>query len=447
MRKWLLVFTLLVFLGLTSGFEASMQPLKRQATPESPAVFQLTVRNTGNTVERLNLNYDFTQSGWLYFEGSRTVQPGEEQVLNVTIAPDSDAIQQSYGFTVYVSSSNSNQSLTFSDYMNVQRKNELNVKDFTISETSLRPGDSVTGSMTVQNLAPRIISEYRFRSSFSGMGKTSEGIAIAPAALKTYSFSYTTPENAAPGEKNFTITLKYRGTNQTSYKNISIQEIRNITEIRTSEDNVLYRTGKLVLQNEGNSNVTVTENITLPSYLEAVTDFSPEPQRLETQGDSSVYFWTFELQPGEKQSVEYSVNIWMPLALASAILAGILVLRRITGNLKITKQVEKKEGGDSLKVSISLENNTDTLKEQIKVKDFVPNVADLNEDFHMTEPDIKRTTDGVELEWTIEDFKPGEERVIQYEVEPKVEIEEGLDLPAAEIRDSDNIKVAESSKK
>ena len=447
MRKWLLVFTFLVFLGLTSGFEASMQPSKRQATPESPAIFQLTVENTGNTVERLNLNYDFTQSGWLYFEGPKTVQPGEKQVLNVTIDPDSDAIQQSYGFTVYVSSSNSNRSLTFSDYMNVQRKNELNVKDFTISETNLKPGDSVTGSMTVQNLAPRIISEYGFRSSFSGMEKTSEGIAIAPAALKTYSFSYKTPEDAYPGERNFTITMDYRGTNQTSYRNITIDEVRNVTETRNSEDNILYRSGELILRNNGNSNVTVTENITLPSYLDAVTEFDPEPRRSTTQGDSSVYYWTFDLQPEETQPVEYSVNVWMPLALASAILAGILILRRITGNLKITKKVEKKDSEDTLKVSISLENNTDTLKEQIKVKDFVPNVADLNEDFHMTEPDIKRTTDGVELEWSVKDFKPGEERVIQYEVEPKVEIEEGLDLPRAEIRDSDNLKVAESKKK
>ena len=446
MRKWLLVLTLMVFLGLTSGFEASMQPLKRQATPESPAVFQLTVENTGNTVERLNLNYDFTQSGWLYFEGSRTVQPGEKQVLNVTIAPDSDAIQQSYGFTIYVSSLNSNQSSTFSDYMNVQRKNELNVKDFTVLETSLKPGESVTGSMTVQNLAARIISDYSFESSFSGMQKTTQGIAIAPAALKTYSFSYNVPEESPPGERNFTITLKYRGNNQTSYRNITVQEVRNVTETRTSEDNVLYRTGKLVLRNNGNSNVTVTENITLPSYLEAVTDFNPEPDHVETEGESSAYMWTFELRPGDEKSVDYSVNIWMPLALAAAILAGILVLRRITGNMKITKQVEKKDGGESLKVSITLENNTDTLKDEIKVKDFVPNVADLNEDFQMTKPEVKRTTDGVELEWSVQDFKPGEERVIQYEVSPKVEIEEGLDLPPAEIRDSDNLVVAESEK-
>jgi hypothetical protein len=39
----------------------------------------------------------------------------------------------------------------------------------------------------------------------------------------------------------------------------------------------------------------------------------------------------------------------------------------------------------------------------------------------------------VELSWSLEDLKPGETRIITYEVTDKVEVEDGLDLPSAKI--------------
>lgn len=433
MKKWLLALTLLTFLGMATGFQASMEPLNRQATPEDPAVFQITIENTGTVDRRFTLDYSFRNVGWIYFDTSRTIPAGETERINVTIDPDEDAIQQSYSFTIYVQDTLSGNSTSFTDYMSVERQYELNVKDFTVDKSSYMPGEEVTGTMTVQNLAPKIIDNYSLYSSFSGENKTQEGIAIAPGALKTYSFTHSIPEEAYPGQRNFSITLDYESRQQIRYSNINVKEIRNVSRTTEREDKVLYETGEIRVENLGNSNVTLTENLTFPTYLSSILSFETEPDDTEETSSSITYIWNLDLQPGESVVLEYRIDYWMPLAIAALILIGVVALRRLSGSVEITKKVEEVEG-DKLKISIELVNNSEKIQEGLKVKDFVPNVAQLDEEFHMTRPDTKRTTDGVELEWSVDDFKPGEERVIQYEIEPKVEVEGGIDLESAELR-------------
>lgn len=433
MRKWLLALAFLTFIGMVTGFQVSMEPLNRQATPEDPAVFQVTIENTGDSDRRFTLDYSFRNVGWIYFDTSRLVPAGETERINVTIDPDEDAIQQSYSFTIHVTDAVSGNSTSLSDYMSVERQYELNVKDFTVDGSSYRPGEDVTGTMTVQNLAPRIIDNYGLSSSFLGENKTQEGIAIAPGALKTYSFTHSIPEEAYPGTRNFSITLDYESRTQSRYKNITVEEIRNISRTEDREDRVLYETGYVRLENSGNSNVTITENMTFPTYLSSIISFDPQPDDTQETGSSITYIWNFDLRPGETGAAEYRIDYWMPLVIAALILLGVVALRKLSGSVEITKKVEEVEG-DKLKVSIELVNNSEKIMDGLKVKDFVPNVAQLDEDFQMTKPDTKRTTDGVELEWNIDDFKPGEERVIQYEVEPKVEVEGGIDLKSAELR-------------
>jgi hypothetical protein len=182
-----------------------------------------------------------------------------------------------------------------------------------------------------------------------------------------------------------------------------------------------------------------------PVYLDSILSFEPEPEARESGESQITYSWSFMLQPGEEKEITYSINYWMPLTIAAAILIGILLLRRLSGSVKMIKKVEE-VGDEKLKISIELFNNSEKIQDGLTIRDFVPNVAKLDEDFQMTKPDTKRTTDGIELEWSVDDFKPGEERVIQYEIEPKVEIEGGMELESAKlIKDGETI--GESSRK
>ncbi|MFB6241770.1 MAG: hypothetical protein ABEJ36_03120 [Candidatus Nanosalina sp.] len=433
MKKLSLALVLLILLGTVAGFEASIDPVKRQATPQNPAIFQIEIKNTADTSETFSLNYEFTRSGWIYFDTSVTIAAGETEKVNVTINPGEDAIQQSYRFTIFVSrNGGSSDFKSLTDYTVVERQYEINIKEFTVDKTSYRPGEKLKGSITVQNIAPQIISDYRLYSSFINKSKVKKGIAFAPGALKTYDFSYIIPEDAAPGERNFSITLEYEDRKQTRSTGILVEKVRNITRKRFKNDRVLYTTGRFLISNEGNTEVKLHENMTFPAYLDAVLTFEPEPDSKFSQGSATVYSWKFTLEPEENMVIHYRVNYWIPLTIAAVILLSVVALRKLSGSVRIIKKVEEMEEG-KLKISIELKNNSEHLQDDLKVRDFVPNVAELDEDFEMTRPDTKRTTDGIELEWDLDNFKPGEERVIQYEIEPKVEVEGGLEVGSAEL--------------
>lgn len=445
MRKWLLALSILAILGTVTGFEATMQPVERQATPENPALFQVTVTNTGDQAERYSVSDQFSKTGWVYYRKPKTLQPGETAVFNITINPGNDAIQQSHSFKIYVTGSVSGNTTTFTDYMSVKREHRINVKDFTVNGESFRPGETVETSITVQNLVAEILSDYRFTSTFNGEQKNQEGEPFAPGALKTYNFNHEIPLDSPPGNETLNLSMSHEGSVQSRTVNISIQEVRNVTRKSSEKDRVLYTSGNLVIGNYGNSPVNLTENMSFKSYLDPILILDPDPDTVKDSDSRKTYVWNIELQPGETQEIGYRVNYWMPLGLAAAILLGILVLRNLTGNVKLTKKVEEKENGE-LKVSIEIVNRSNQPKNSINIKDFVPNVADLDEDFDMAKPDLKKTTDGVEMEWSLEDFKPGEKRVIHYRVTPKVEIEDGIELPSAELVE-DGRTVSKSTRK
>ncbi|MFB6116570.1 MAG: hypothetical protein ABEK10_03590 [Candidatus Nanosalina sp.] len=432
MKKLALVPAILAMLACTTAFTASMTSVKPTASPGSPAIFHIQVQNNASHPQRYSLSHEFSKNGWLYYETSKTINPGQKKIFNVTVTPGDTAIQQSYNLAMTVTQVSTEEMKTFSDLIKVQRQNLINVKNVNFSKTSVKPGRTVRTSITVQNLASRIISDYRVSSSMGGTLREASGIPFAPGALKTYTFSYRFPEKTPPGNRTLKIWVEYSGNYQNFSETVKVEEIRNITRSSEETNRGLYVSGSVTVENNGNSEVNISEKMSFPEYIDPILDFSKEPSETTENGSETVYYWRQVIDPGEKLRISYEVHYWMPLALAVVITLAIILLRKITGNVKITKTSKKIEN-DRKKISIEIENRSSSAKGVIKIQDFVPNVFNLDEDFEMTRPELRRTTDGVELEWNLEDFKPGEKRVITYEVEQKVEVEEGVDLPPAEI--------------
>lgn len=431
MRKLVLILTLSLLATTASAFSASINPVKTQASPDSPALFQIEVQNNGTETKQYGLSHGFSRSGWVYYNSFKQVQPGETGTFNISVSPGESALQQSYSINFYVTERGTGERRTFSDVVRVQRENLINVKDVEYSSTSIDPGKSVKASITVQNLASSILSDYNITSNMDGDLKTAQGVAFAPGALKTYSFDYVIPEDARPGNRTLDISVNYRGSNQTFSRTLQVREVRNVTRQAEEVNRGLYIAGSVNIANHGNSDVNVSESLRFPGYVEPILSFSEEPSESVENGSATVYTWNSILQPGEEVTIEYDVNYWTPLFLAAVILVGIVLIKNLTGNIVISKTREETE--DGVKVSIEIENRSSNAKDVVEIEDFVPNVVDLDEDFEMTKPDLKRTTDGIELEWSLEDFKPGETRVITYRLREKVEVEGGVDLPPAKI--------------
>ena len=431
MRKAFLILALLGMIFTASAFTASIEPVDREASPGEQAVFNVSVFNNASEDRRFVLDYEFSRSGWIYFDNSKTIPAGESEDFRVTISPGEEALQQSYSFKIFVTDFKTDETKIVSDYMRVNRDYRMNVQDYDLGKDSYRPGEKVEASVTVQNILPRIIDDYNISSSFNGEEKVAETDPLAPTALKTYSFEYDLSDKASPGSRNISIKLTQDGSERIFSKLVNVEEIKSINRTEDIEDKVLVVTGSMSITNNGNSPVNLSENITFPSYLDPILELDPDPNETVEGDGENTYVWNFQLQPGEQMNFAYRVDYWIPLALAAIIITGLAVLGRISGSFKLDKKIEETDEG--LKVSIEIINDTEGFKPQVTIRDFVPNVANLQEEFEMARPELRKTTDGTEMEWTLEDFKPGEKRVIQYVVNPKVEIDEGLDLPAARV--------------
>lgn len=431
MRKALLILALLGMIFTASAFTASIEPVDREASPGEQAVFNISVFNNASEERRFVLDYEFSRSGWVYFDNSKRIPAGQSRDFRVTISPGEEALQQSYSFKIFVTDFKTDETKIVSDYMRVNRDYRMNVQDFSVEKDSYRPGEKLEASITVQNILPRIVDNYNISSSFNGDEKVAETDPLAPTALKTYSFEYDLSDKASPGSRNLSIKLTQDGSERTFSQLVGVEEIRKINRTEDIEDKVLVVTGSMSITNNGNSPVNLSENITFPSYLDPILELGPNPNETVEGDGENTYVWNFRLQPGEQIEFTYRVDYWIPLALAAIIITGLAVLGRISGSFKLDKKIEEIDEG--LKVSIEIINDTEGFKSQVTIRDFVPNVANLQEEFEMVRPELRKTTDGTEMEWTLEDFKPGEKRVIQYVVNPKVEIDEGLDLPAARV--------------
>lgn len=443
MRKALLLISLLAIAGTTLAYTASMDSIKTSAAPDSPARFQIEVQNNGSEPQRYKLGHKFSKSGWVYYESYKNIQPSNSTKFNITVTPGKEAIQNSYNINFYVTEQSSGVVKGFSDVLEVERQNLINVKDVQYSKTEFNPGESVEISITLQNLASEILSDYRIKSSLEGAVRETVGDPFAPGALKTYSFNYVIPEDAAPGNRTVGTSLSFRDNFQNFSNEIRIKEIRNITRTTSEINKGLYIRGEVRIKNNGNDKRELVENMTFPTYIDPILSFNHRPSEVSDDDSKRTYIWKTEVGPGDQFKLTYEVNYWMPLLLAISIVLGLFLLRKLTGNVRITKEVEEIDG-NKRKVSLEIKNHSSNSKEIIEVEDFIPNVMSLDEDFKMTEPDIKKTTDGIKLKWGLEDFKPGESRVITYKTKEKVKVEGGVDLPPAKIVE-DGKKVSSSN--
>ena len=425
--KKVVLFLVLVSLLLTGvAFQASMEPVEREASVDDQAVFNVNVVNNHSEERRFTLDYEFSRQSWIYFETSKTIPPGESRDFRVTFSPGEDALEGSYSFKIFVRDFESRETKVVSDVMRVNRDYNLNVQQHSFSSERADPGDTVEASVTVQNILPRIVGDYSITSSFGDETRNSDTEPLAPGSVKTYDFKYDISEEASPETRNLSLEV-VQGDERRFYSQlVDINEIVDVRRNESFEDKVITVSGTRTVSNNGNSPQNISENVSFASYLEPVLTLDPEPDNV-IEGNENTYVWTTVLQPGESFTASYTVNYWIPLVLALIIIIGIFILGRLTGNVEVFKETE--ETAEGLKVSIKVLNNTQNYRPEITVRDFVPNVAEIKEEFDMLEPEIRKTTDGTKMEWTLEDFRPGEERVIQYIVDPKLEVEDGIGLP------------------
>ena len=434
MRKALLIgVSLIVFLGLGTGFEVTVNQVEGTATTDQPGEFQIQVENTGNSEDSYRLNIlDYHRSQWYNYDTRLTVEPGETDFFNVQINPGSEAVQDRYSADFSVRESSTDTLFRDSFNFRVTRDRELNLETFSLSHDEAEPGDSVEASATVRNVAPSTLEDPEI--IFSGLETTvtSDLGPITGGGTRSVTESFEVDGFESPGEKEIVLEVGDRSYTET----FEVMETGNVSENVETENRVFVVNNIYRFENTGNTPANHSFEVDIPSYLEPVT-YAPEAEVTDGSSGQKTLTWRNSLEPGESVTVESRTDYWIPITGLAVLLGSFLLLRKITSSVSVVKTVEERESENI--VTLEVENSSSKTYDDVLLEDYVPNIASVNSSFDMASPEVVDEEHGTKLKWWITDLGPGDQRIFKYTLRPKVEVEEGITLDPAELKDGDEI--------
>lgn len=438
MRKASIFLLIFAFSASVAAFPASIEVLDKSASPDNSATFDVNINNNLSTDATFRVNTFSPKPSWVYVEQSKNLEPGENTTFKVTVTPDEYAVDQTYSLTVYARSSATDYSRTMKTSFNVDRDRQLILEDFNLNKTDYTPGEQVNGNIKIRSISSQVLRDYRAEIGYDEKSTSVSSSPILPGGTREISFVLPTDREAVPDTKQVKADLLLdQEVVESSSKNFTIGEVREVSHNSSETNDLVSITGTETVRNEGNTPINYTVNKTISSYLTPITGFNRVPTSERSQGSFTVYSWEQQLQPGEEFTVVRNTNYWVP-AVALVALVGILAgIKKLRNSVKLNKTAKKTAQG--LKVSIEVENISDRKFRNVEVKDFVPDIADVDKKFEMARPTMRMTNEGTKLSWSIEELEPGDQIVLQYTLRPKVEVEGGIDLPGVEIFEGEEL--------
>jgi len=420
---------LLLSMGLVSAIDldVSAKPIQNSAIMDldEPAVFELTIRNLGESDEfeiYSLIGIDISP------ESAFAIGAGETRKIQIKAMPQGP-ISSKKGF------------LTF-EYKIKNSQSELQAERLTINIIEL--GDAL--SVTSENINPeseKVVVEVKnkisydfedlkikinsvffdFEESFSldGLETKEFEIELDNEKLKTLV--------AGPYLLNSLVEVKDVSTNIESMINFLQQEGIKSSEI--SEGFFIKRT-EIIKTNVGNVVEAVEINAQKNIFSYLFTTFNIVPGEVERDGFRMNYVWRKEIVPNEELKVIIKTNWFYPIIIVLFIIVLFWLIRKsVETNLILRKKVSfvKTRGGE-FALRISLIAKAKKFIERICVVDKLPPLVNLYERYGAIAPD-KVDLKNRRMEWNIESLNKGEERIFSYIIYSKIGIVGRFELPIA----------------
>ncbi|MFB6192632.1 MAG: hypothetical protein ABEK00_00090 [Candidatus Nanohaloarchaea archaeon] len=442
MRKFLFLFAFISMISLTTAFPASLEVVDRSASPSDPAHFQVNIQNNFSSEQSFRLSIQAGNLDWFFNDGPVTLQPSETGTINVTVTPPVNSFQHNWQFDFRIWRTGTNDFEALSGYYHVSRHADLEVRNISIDNSSLRPGTATSVKVWIRNLGSETLDNYSIHVNYLNRSTEREGETLLPGTpqripeTEKYQLKVEAPEKIPPGNHTVEVNVRHRGKIvRTEKVSIRIESVKKIFRNCTTEKGLLSLSREFYAENNGNVNSTTTFKVRAPLYATPFVSYSRKPDSETVNQSSKIYTWNTTLAPGEKAQVTYSVNYWPPVAIIIVLSGALLLVWRLREDVDISKEAFALE--DGVKVRLTVKNRSGEKTGEVKVADFIPDIASVSRDFDMARPEVFETGEGTELEWFIEGLEPGEERVLEYTVKPRIEVEEGITLEPAEVRKDD----------
>lgn len=419
------VLLVLSIVSVSAALEIEKKPVNDVVILEfsDPAIFTLTLRNTGST-ESFEI-YSLVGVEILPKEPF-TIPSGETKTIDIMVNPLDKTKKRSFTFVYKIKGKNSGiQEDTLSvDLVGLKDALEIGVYD-------IHP-ESEQATLYIKNKVNFNFPEIKasFNSAFFNTEKT---FSLSPLEKKEF---------VVPIDKEKIKTLvagKYILSGNVEIKGVeeNIEGDINFIEksgIKTTESisGIIFREKIIEKENIGNLPSIAEAKTTKDIISRLFTSFNVYPDKSERKNIFVYYSWVKELRPGDKLQITIKTNYLYPLIILIVIVLGAyLIYRYSLSNLSLKKRVTfvKTKGGEfALKVTISA--SARKFVEKISIIDRIPAMTKIYERFGAYPPD-NIDEKNRRLEWNIEGLQPGEERVFSYIIYSKIGVVGKFELPIA----------------
>lgn len=430
----ILALATLILMAPAASLQAELFPVDRVANEHKAGQYILQVTNDEEEPVSVRVKTQSQCSDCLYVPDSYIqLQPNTSENTTVNLYGDQDIPAGRYGFQIFVSEIGTDRNIKISDYYLIERSYSLIFSSFNKDKEVYMPGDQVKTSVQVKNIGGSTIEDYRINSTLFNQKNDVEGLEIINRAERSYDFTFQVPEDMKPGTEVLETDIYRDGSLESSIsRSIEIGSSEQVDVAEKTSNRVITMTKTLSVNNTGNVNTTTELTQEVPGYLTPFTNYSPEPDNITSQNDSTIISWNVDTSPGQQKTVSYTVNYWVPLLILAGLTSLLVMYKRFNQDVSFEKHVAKSEDGE-ITINIEIENNSSTAIEDLKVKDFIPNIAQVEKTFEFAKPSIRTKNEGTELTWDLDVLEPGDQRVLEYKIRPQIEVEGEVTLPGAEL--------------
>ncbi|MEM2956431.1 MAG: hypothetical protein QW041_02580 [Candidatus Pacearchaeota archaeon] len=213
-------------------------------------------------------------------------------------------------------------------------------------------------------------------------------------------------------------------------KDITLKSIISVEETTEESGYFLNYKTTVTKENTGNSVTDITISLKKSIIAGMFTNFNIKPTNIKREGNSVIYEFTKELNPGEKLTVEARTSYYLPfLILILLIIATWIFIYIMTPQVKINKKavnVKTKSGVFATKIVLAIKNKGKEVTD-LKIIDRLPAFTELvPEKFGTLSPtEIRKKT----LIWHIDRLGQNEEIMLSYIVYSKLTIIGTLSIP------------------
>jgi hypothetical protein len=358
--------------------------------------------------------------------------PSESGKVKIYATPSSDAVEGNKGFLVYVYSKEDQQNFQrLEGFVTVIRKEKL-VLSLETDKNIYSPLEKITLKAQIKNFGSKDIGGAYLKFKLDNMEKR----IILPIleSGKSYFFSQEMqiPEHSDVVNASVEI-LNYKDELMASKEmHLDVFRVQSVT-ISTYVKNEFLRNIYIIkVKNQGN--VPETKEVSIsPSKLTSIfLTFKNKPTSVSSQNGVISYIWKIEnLAPGESRILEYSEDYRIAFITLMLLLIIVLYFQKALAEPKLIK-IARKGKGDEHKIYIHLKNSTHKRYFNVRLTDYVPNIAIIT-GFDGPRPKVSKAGEDHALTWELGSLMPKEERIFAYKLKGKIQVEGHVIFPEAHL--------------